>query len=137
MLCFCLTTLCNDILTQSLDFRGDLSSEEIERTVCEKRNEFSWEFTDWIPDWVSMCKVPQQGLKSSVTMIGNHNSAQWELFKCVSDPIYSIISKKSICTLVMDEMEFNEAESNMHHDLISEYQPCHCCCVSEFVDEYD
>lgn len=60
----------------------------------------------------------------SVTFIGNSTSIQ-ELFKRVHSQFSAMFKKKAFLHWFtgegMDEMEFTEAESNMH-DLVSEYQ---------------
>jgi len=60
----------------------------------------------------------------SVTFIGNSTAIQ-ELFKRVNDQFTAMFRRKAFLHWYtgegMDEMEFTEAESNMH-DLISEYQ---------------
>jgi len=60
----------------------------------------------------------------TVTFIGNSTSIQ-VLFKRVNDQFTAMFKRKAFLHWYtgegMDEMEFTEAESNMH-DLISEYQ---------------
>jgi len=60
----------------------------------------------------------------AVTFIGNSTAIQ-ELFKRVNDQFTAMFRRKAFLHWYtgegMDEMEFTEAESNMH-DLISEYQ---------------
>jgi tubulin beta len=60
----------------------------------------------------------------SATFIGNSTSIQ-ELFKRVGDQFSAMFKKKAFLHWYtsegMDEIEFDEAESNMN-DLVSEYQ---------------
>ena len=67
--------------------------------------------------------LPNSFFQSS-TFIGNSTAIQ-ELFKRISEQFTAMFRRKAFLHWYtgegMDEMEFNEAESNMN-DLISEYQ---------------
>jgi len=71
-----------------------------------------------------VCDVPPTGMKMAVTFVGNSTAIQ-ELFKRVNEQFTAMFKRKAFLHWYtgegMDEMEFTEAESNMH-DLISEYQ---------------
>ena len=73
---------------------------------------------------VLWCNIPPRGLKVSGTFIGNSTSIQ-ELFKRVSEQFSAMFRRKAFLHWYtsegMDEMEFTEAESNIH-DIIAEYQ---------------
>jgi tubulin beta len=60
----------------------------------------------------------------AVTFVGNSTAIQ-EVFKRVNDQFTAMFKRKAFLHWYtgegMDEMEFTEAESNLH-DLISEYQ---------------
>ncbi|TGZ53169.1 Tubulin beta chain [Temnothorax longispinosus] len=72
----------------------------------------------------AVCDIPPRGLKMSATFIGNSTAIQ-ELFKRISEQFTAMFRRKAFLHWYtgegMDEMEFNEAESNMN-DLVSEYQ---------------
>merc|ERR1711871_1585868 len=83
-------------------------------------------FVEWIPNNIksSVCDIPPNGLKMSVTFIANTTAIQ-DMFKRVSDQFTAMFRRKAFLHWFtsegMDEMEFTEAESNMS-DLVSEYQ---------------
>ena len=83
-------------------------------------------FVDWIPNNIqtTLCDVSSPNLKMSATFIANTTACQ-EIFKRVGDQFAAMFRRKAFLHWYtgegMDEMEFTEAESNMH-DLISEYQ---------------
>jgi len=113
-------------LTASAMFRGKMSSKEIDEQMLAVKNKNSSYFVEWIPHNIksSSCSVPPAKLPMSVTFIGNSTAIQ-ELFKRVNDQFTAMFKRKAFLHWYtgegMDEMEFTEAESNMH-DLISEYQ---------------
>ena len=113
-------------LTVATIFRGRLSMKEIDERMLEMRTRNSAYFVEWIPNNVqtAVCDIPPKGMKMSGTFIGNNTSIQ-ELFKRVNDQFSVMFRRKAFLHWYteegMDEMEFTEAESNMH-DLISEYQ---------------
>jgi len=90
------------------------------------KNKNSSFFVEWIPHNIksSVCDIPPKGLKMAVTFVGNSTAIQ-ELFKRVNDQFTAMFRRKAFLHWYtgegMDEMEFTEAESNMH-DLINEYQ---------------
>jgi len=113
-------------LTASAMFRGKMSTKEIDEQMLTVKNKNSSYFVEWIPHNIksSVCDIPPKGLPMSVTFIGNSTAIQ-ELFKRVNDQFTAMFRRKAFLHWYtgegMDEMEFTEAESNMH-DLISEYQ---------------
>jgi len=90
------------------------------------QNKNSSYFAEWIPHNIksSVCNIPPRDLKMSVTFVGNNTAIQ-ELFKRVNGQFTAMFKRKAFLHWYtgegMDEMEFSEAESNMH-DLVSEYQ---------------
>ena len=90
------------------------------------QNKNSSYFVEWIPDNVqlSVCDIPPRGLSMSATFLGNSTATQ-EIFKRVGEQFSAMFKRKAwvhwYTAEGMDEMEFTEAESNMH-DLVSEYQ---------------
>jgi len=113
-------------LTASAMFRGKMSTKEVDDQMLTVKNKNSSYFVEWIPHNIksSNCDIPPKGLGMSVTFIGNSTAIQ-ELFKRVNDQFTAMFKRKAFLHWYtgegMDEMEFTEAESNMH-DLISEYQ---------------
>jgi len=113
-------------LTASAMFRGKISSKEIDEQMGLIKSKQSSYFVEWIPHNIksSICDIPPKGQKMAVTFVGNSTSIQ-ELFKRVNDQFTAMFKRKAFLHWYtgegMDEMEFTEAESNMH-DLISEYQ---------------
>jgi tubulin beta len=113
-------------LTASAMFRGKMSTKEVDDQMLTVKNKNSSYFVEWIPHNIksSNCDIPPKGLPMSVTFIGNSTAIQ-ELFKRVNDQFTAMFKRKAFLHWYtgegMDEMEFTEAESNMH-DLISEYQ---------------
>jgi len=113
-------------LTASAMFRGKMSTKEVDEQMLTVKNKNSSYFVEWIPHNIksSSCDIPPKGLPMSVTFIGNSTAIQ-ELFKRVNDQFTAMFKRKAFLHWYtgegMDEMEFTEAESNMH-DLISEYQ---------------
>ncbi len=113
-------------LTAAALFRGRVSTKECEEQMLNVRNKNSSYFTEWIPDNIqlSVCDIPPKGLRMSATFLGNSTSMA-EIFKRVGDQFAAMYKRKAwvhwYTAEGMDEMEFTEAESNMH-DLVSEYQ---------------
>lgn len=73
----------------------------------------------------AFCAVPQPDLKFSSTFVGNSTTIE-EPFERIRDQFNFMFRRKRYMfgytmAVPMDEMEFTEAESNMH-DLVSEYQ---------------
>jgi len=113
-------------LTASATFRGSMSTKEIDDQMLNVRSKNSSYFVEWIPNNIksSVCNIPPKGLPMSVTFIGNNTAIQ-ELFIRVNSQFTAMFKRKAFLHWYtgegMDEMEFTEAESNMH-DLVHEYQ---------------
>jgi len=113
-------------LTASAMFRGKMATKEVDEQMLNLKNKNSNIFVEWIPHNIksSVCDVPPTGMKMAVTFVGNSTAIQ-ELFKRVNEQFTAMFKRKAFLHWYtgegMDEMEFTEAESNMH-DLISEYQ---------------
>jgi len=126
-------------LTASAMFRGKISTKEIDEQMQNVKNKNSSYFVEWIPHNIksSVCDIPPKGLKMAVTFVGNSTAIQ-ELFKRVNDQFTAMFKRKAFLHWYtgegMDEMEFTEAESNMH-DLISEYQQYQEAGVEEEAEE--
>jgi len=126
-------------LTASAMFRGKISTKVIDEQMLQVKTKNSSFFVDWIPHNIksSVCDIPPVGLKMAVTFVGNSTAIQ-ELFKRISDQFGLMYKKKAFLHWYtgegMDEMEFTEAESNMH-DLISEYQQYQEAVIDEAEEE--
>lgn len=113
-------------LTVASIFRGRMSTREVDEQMMNIQDKNSSYFVEWIPNNVktAICDIPPRGLKMAATFIGNTTAIQ-ELFKRIGEQFSAMFRRKAFLHWYtgegMEEMEFVEAESNMH-DLISEYQ---------------
>ena len=113
-------------LSCSVNYRGKLSSKEIDHEIAAMLDKNSAFFVEWIPNncKTSICDIPPKGLKMSTTLTGNTTAMQ-ELWQRLSNQFAAMYKRKAFLHWYtgegMDEMEFTEAESNMN-DLVSEYQ---------------
>jgi len=113
-------------LTAASIFRGRMSMKEVDEQMLNVQTKNSNHFVEWIPNntKTAVCDIPPRGLKMSATFVGNTTAIQ-EVFKRVSLQFTTMFRRKAFLHWYtgegMDEMEFIEAESDMH-DLISEYQ---------------
>ena len=113
-------------LTAAAMFRGRVSTKECEEQMLNVTNKNSSYFVEWIPNNIklSVCDIPPKGLPMSATFLGNSTAIQ-ETFKRIGEQFTAMYRRKAwlhwYTAEGMDEMEFTEAESNMH-DLVSEYQ---------------
>ncbi|XP_014484482.1 PREDICTED: tubulin beta chain-like [Dinoponera quadriceps] len=113
-------------LTVAAVFRGRMSMKEVDEQMLNIQNKNSSYFVEWIPNNVktAVCDIPPRGLEMSSTFIGNSTAIQ-ELFKRISEQFAAMFRRKAFLHWYtgegMDELEFNEAESNVN-DLVSEYQ---------------
>jgi len=112
-------------LTVSVQYRGDLSSKDVDEQVLNMQMKNSGYFVEWIPNNVksSMCNVPNDGLKQCGTLMGNCTAMKL-LFTRILDQFSQLYGVKAYLHWYtgegMDEMEFQEAESNVT-DLVAEY----------------
>lgn len=113
-------------LTVAAFFRGKVSVKEVDDEMHKVQTRNADYFVEWIPNNVqtAVCSVPPKDLDMAATFIGNSTSIQ-ELFKRVGDQFSAMFRRKAFLHWYtsegMEEIEFNEAESNMN-DLVSEYQ---------------
>jgi tubulin beta len=113
-------------LTCAVLFRGKISAKEVDEQMLHIVNKNSSSFVEWIPNNVkaSICNVSPPGLEMSSTFVGNTTAIQ-ETWSRVVDQFSLMIRRKAFLHWYtgegMDEIEFSEAEANMH-DLINEYQ---------------
>merc|ERR1719235_2407814 len=113
-------------LSCSVNYRGKLSSKEIDHEIAAMLDKNSAFFVEWIPNncKTSICDIPPRGLKMSTTITGNTTAMQ-ELWTRLSNQFAAMFKRKAFLHWYtgegMDEMEFTEAESNLN-DLIAEFQ---------------
>jgi len=113
-------------LTASCNFRGKISTKEVEDQMMSVKNKNSSYFVEWIPNNIksSVCDIPPKNLKMAATFVGNSTSIQ-ELFRRINEQFAAMFKRKAFLHWYtgegMDEMEFTEAESNLK-DLVEEYQ---------------
>lgn len=113
-------------LTAAAILRGQMSMKEVENEIARIQNKNSSLFVEWIPHNIktAVCDIPPRGVKIAGTFISNNTAIQ-EIFKRIDEQFVSMFRRKAFVHWYtnegMDEMEFTEAESDIH-DLISEYQ---------------
>ena len=113
-------------LTTSTLFRGRANPIELEYHMLDLQNRLSSNFVEWIPDNVmtSTCRVPSTGMPLSGTLLTN-NTAVSQVFQLRVDLFSAMYHRRAFLSSFigegMDQMEFDEAESNLR-DLMSEYQ---------------
>merc|ERR1711918_231854 len=123
----------------SVNYRGKLSSKEIDHEIAAMLDKNSAFFVEWIPNncKTAICDIPPKGLKMSTTLTGNTTSMQ-ELWQRLSNQFAAMYKRKAFLNWYtgegMDEMEFTEAESNLN-DLIAEYQQYQDAAVEDDEDE--
>jgi tubulin beta len=116
-------------LTAATLFRGRVSSQEVEYQTQNIMHKNASSFVNWIPSnfMSSLCDIPHKGIQMSSTLIANNTAIQ-EMFQRVDDQFSLMYKRKAFLHWYtaegMDEMEFEEAQSNMR-DLMSEYQCYH------------
>jgi len=119
-------------LTASAVFRGELiSTKEVDLSMSAAQLKHSANFVEWIPSKVAPL---------SATFIANSTSIQ-ALFQRVGAQFAAMFKRKAFVHWYtaegMEEMEFTEAESNMH-DIINEYQQYQMAGIDDVIagDEY-
>jgi len=122
-------------LTCAAMFRGKCSTKDVDEQMLNVQSKNSAYFVEWIPSNVktAVCNVPPPGYDLSGTFIGNSTAMQ-ELFKRINEQFVSMFRRKVFLHLYtgegMDEMEFNEAESDIT-DIITEYQQYQECGIDD------
>jgi len=79
-----------------LQFRGRMSTKEVDEQMLNVQNKNSSYFVEWIPNNVktSVCDIPPKGLKMSGTFVGNSTAIQ-EMFKRVSEQFTAMFRRKA------------------------------------------
>jgi len=113
-------------LTASAIFRGKIATNDVDDAMIKIQQKNSAYFVPWIPNNIksSVCNIPPKNTAMSATFIANSTSIK-ALFKRVATQFTAMFRRKAFVHWYleegMEEVEFTEAESNIH-DLISEYQ---------------
>jgi len=113
-------------LTASAIFRGKVATNDVDDAMMKIQQKNSAYFVPWIPNNIksSVCNIPPKNHAMSATFIANSTSIK-ALFKRVATQFTAMFRRKAFVHWYleegMEEVEFTEAESNIH-DLISEYQ---------------
>lgn len=107
-------------------FRGPVSMQDVDEQMFKMRNQKQGGgFVEWIPNNVktAVCAISPPGFNRTATFMANSTSIQ-DIFERILTKYSSMFSKKAFLHWYtdegMDEMEFQEAESNVN-DLIREY----------------
>ena len=106
-------------------FRGNVSTYEAEQNLYEMTDKKHHKFVEFIPDNISVnyCDIATKGKDVSMHLLANH-TAYRAIIQRIGEQFTAMFRRKaflhSYIAEGMDEMEFTEAESNMH-DLSCEY----------------
>jgi len=126
-------------LTAAVTFRGaKFSSKDVDEQMLNMQMKNTAYFVEWIPNNIksSMCNVPNPGYDGNAVFIGN-STAMKLLNTRILDQFSSLYAKKAFLHWYtgegMDEMEFQEAESNVT-DLVAEYTQYEEATVDQEVD---
>jgi len=127
-------------LTAAVTFRGgNFSTKDVDEQMLNMQMKNTAYFVEWIPNNIksSMCNVPNQGFDGNAVFIGNTTAMKLLHTRCL-DQFSSLYSKKAFLHWYtgegMDEMEFQEAESNVT-DLVAEYTQYEEATVDQQVNE--
>jgi len=113
-------------MTASLIFRGNMSSQEVDKETEERQKNNSDDFVEWIPNNMktSIVEVSPVDYASSCTFVSN-TTALKGIFQRLATQFGAMYKRKAFLHWYkgegMDEMEFQEADKNVR-DLITEYQ---------------
>merc|ERR1712019_50872 len=112
-------------LTAAVTFRGPFSSKDVDEQMLNMQMKNTAYFVEWIPNNIksSMCNVPNHNFGGNAVFMGN-TTAMKLLNTRILDQFAKLYSVKAYLHWYtgegMDEMEFQEAESNVT-DLVAEY----------------
>jgi len=112
-------------LCASAQYRGLISTEEMDRTLRDMLDRDSKLYVSWIPNNIksSVCDVPHKGLEMSACFIANNTAIQ-DSFKRLGEQFSSLYRRAAFVHWYtaegMDKSEFEEANSNVG-DLVMEY----------------
>eukprot|EP00917_Polyrhabdina_sp_WS-2016_P032506 GHVP01069320.1.p1 GENE.GHVP01069320.1~~GHVP01069320.1.p1 ORF type:complete len:441 (-),score=86.42 GHVP01069320.1:119-1441(-) len=128
-------------LTAFAQYRGRMSTHEIDSEILSLQDKYSSSFVEWIPNNIktSFCDIPPKGLTMSAVAVSN-NTAICEGFERTISQYSAMFRRKAFLHWYtgegMDEMEFVEAESNLQ-DLVSEYRQYQETEIEENTEDYE
>jgi tubulin beta len=112
--------------TAMAQFRGQISSCEVDEEMWNIEARSSSGFVEWLPSHIttSICSVPPRGLQMAATLTGNSTALRWMLKRIETE--FSRMWARRAFEHWYDEtsivcVEFDEARSNVV-DLIAEYE---------------
>jgi len=112
-------------LTAAVTFRGPFATKDVDEQLLNMQMKNTAYFVEWIPNNIksSLCNVPNAGFKGNAVFIGN-TTAMKLLNTRILEQFSKLYGVKAYLHWYtgegMDEMEFQEAESNVT-DLVAEY----------------
>jgi tubulin beta len=112
-------------LTAAVTFRGPFSSKDVDEHMLNMQMKNTAYFVEWIPNNIksSLCNVPNLGFGGNAVFMGN-TTAMKLLNTRILEQFAKLYGVKAYLHWYtgegMDEMEFQEAESNVT-DLVAEY----------------
>lgn len=112
-------------LSVSVLFRGAVSIRDVDESLLRAVSKKKDVFVGWIPNSIktAVCPIPNRSNNISATFLANTTAVQ-EIFRRIHSQFSTMFSRKAFLHWYtnegMDEMEFQEAESNLN-DLLSEY----------------
>jgi len=112
-------------LTAAVIFRGPFATKDVDEHMLNMQKKNEAYFVEWIPNNIksSMCNVPNFGFGGNAVFMGN-TTAMKLLNTRILEQFSKLYGVKAYLHWYtgegMDEMEFQEAESNVT-DLVAEY----------------
>merc|ERR1712141_860108 len=112
-------------LTAAVTWGGGFSTKDVDEQMLNMQMKNTAYFVEWIPNNIksSMCNIPNDGYGGNAVFMGN-NTAMKLLNTRILDQFSKLYGVKAYLHWYtgegMDEMEFQEAESNVT-DLVAEY----------------
>jgi len=112
-------------LTAAVIFRGPFSTKDVDEQMLNMQMKNTSYFVEWIPNNIksSMCNIPNAGYNGNAVFMGN-TTAMKMLNTRILEQFSKLYAVKAYLHWYtgegMDEMEFQEAESNVT-DLVAEY----------------
>jgi tubulin beta len=112
-------------LTAAVIFRGPFSTKDVDEQMLNMQMKNTAYFVEWIPNNIksSMCNIPNAGFNGNAVFMGN-TTAMKMLNTRILEQFSKLYAVKAYLHWYtgegMDEMEFQEAESNVT-DLVAEY----------------
>jgi len=128
-------------LTAAVTFRGPFSTKDVDEHMLNMQQKNTQYFVEWIPNNIksSLCNVPNAGYGGNAVFMGN-TTAMKLLNTRILEQFTKLYGVKAYLHWYtgegMDEMEFQEAESNVT-DLVAEYTQYEEATVDQEVDAED